>query len=358
MIPYKRIFWLLLTLLFAFSLTLTACEENTPKQKTPPMPEGSASMMPQKTETTRAAISKQAPPTASEPTPTPTSRPQTSLGIVIPGNTQGWLNSDIWLEAGDTLTMTASGTINIWPNCEETKVSAGFPNLDCILVTQIGPGGTNAFEPANENYPYPGGPVAALVGKVTGNAPILVGDQLVYTVDSAGMLAFAINDVSDMADNGGEFVVQLTIPYAISPTIRYGRWQESDIMLTAGQTFTVTASGNINMWPNCEETKDEQGFPGFDCSQTAAVGPNGTDAFSPGLEDYPLPGANTLALVGRVGNSNVFLIGEGGMFVAPQSGPLLLAINDTAYWKQDDQGIFIVTVNVGNPEEVINLQIP
>jgi hypothetical protein len=345
-------------LLFIFLLAFTACSQNTPEpssQARPgPMLEPSATQ-PAPTQAPEPSSTPLPAPTAT--IPLPTGRPQSGLGIVIPGNTQGWLSADVWLEAGDTITITAGGTINIWPNCEETKASAGFADLDCTLVTAIGPGGTSAFEPAKEDYPYPGGPVAALVGRVAEGAPFLAGDQRVYSVENSGMLAFAINDVSSLSDNGGEFVVQLTVPYAISPTVINGDWQQTGIVLAAGQAFTITASGSVNMWPNCEETKGEQGFPNFDCSVTAAVGPGGTDVFAPGQEDYPLPGANTLALIGRVGNSAAFVIGDGGAFVAPAGGPLLVATNDTAYWKQDDQGIFIVTVSLIESGEVINLEI-
>ncbi|MFZ6028729.1 MAG: hypothetical protein ACOYYS_13520 [Chloroflexota bacterium] len=349
----KKLRWLLL----ACGLALAACDQNASEPTIQVQP--SATLAPSTTQvkTTQAlqASSTLPPPTATAPSPT--DRPQSGLGIIVPGNTEGWLSSGVWLEAGDTITLSVSGTIDIWPNCEETKASAGFADLDCTLVTMVGPGGTNAFDPAKEDYPYPGGPVAALVGRVEGGAPFLIGEQLVRPVENSGVLAFAINDVTSMSDNGGEFVVQLTIPYAISPTIAHGDWQETGILLTAGQAFTVTASGAINMWPNCEETKAEQGYPNFDCSITAAVGPSGTDAFSPGQEDYPLPGANTLALLGRVGNGPIFVIGAGGVFTAPQSGPLLVTTNDTAYWKQDDQGIFIVTLIPGKTGETINLEL-
>lgn len=351
----KKLRWLLL----ACVLALAACDQNVSEPGTPAA-RPSATLAPSTTQVEATQLpeaSATSPPAPSATVPLPTSHPQSNLGIVIPGNTEGWLSADVWLEAGDVITMTASGTINIWPNCEETKAAAGFPDLDCARVTAIGPGGANVFEPAKEDYPYPGGPIAALVGRVAEGRSFLMGEQWVYSVENSGMLAFAINDVTSMPDNGGEFVVQLTVPYAISPTVPNGDWQETGILLSAGQAFTITAAGSINMWPNCEETKAEQGFPNFDCSVTAAVGPNGTDVFSPGQEDYPMPGANTLVLIGRVGNSAMFVIGEGGAFTAPQSGPLLITTNDTAYWKQDDQGIFTVTLVPGETGNVIHLEI-
>jgi len=279
-------------------------------------------------------------------TPTTQSPGETTLEILIPSTTLGWKSSGIWLQAGDSYALEAAGEVNIWPNCEETKVDAGFTNLDCGLVP-TGPEGTTAFDPADENegYPYPGGPIAALTVRVGEGEAILVGTGGTFTADATGFLQFAINDVTSVWDNTGEFTVDATVHFITSPAITKGSWSDTGIVLDAGEEFTITASGTINMWPNCEETKEEQGFPGFDCSLTSAVSPVGTDAFAPGLDDYPLPGENTLALVARVSNGPVFLVGESGTFITEAGGPLLLTTNDTGYWKQDDQGTFVIIIS-------------
>ena len=94
----------------------------------------------------------------------PVSAQETSgetITITIPGTRMGWLDTGIQLEPGDVFSVQSSGAINIWPNCEETKVEEGFPDLDCSLVT-FGPNGTTAFDPAPLDYPYPGGLLGAL----------------------------------------------------------------------------------------------------------------------------------------------------------------------------------------------------
>jgi len=268
-----------------------------------------------------------------------------TLPVVVPGTTLGWRGSGIWLQEGDSYTVAASGEVDIWPGCEDAKAEAGLPDIDCAEVP-AGPAGTVAFDAADdgEGFPYPGGPIAALVVRVGDGQPALVGTGGTFTADATGFLEFAINDVSNPGDNEGEFSVSVTVHVVASPETTRGAWSDTGVVLAAGEEFTISASGAINMWPNCEETKEEQGYPGFDCSRTSAVGPTGTDAFAPGQDDYPLPGENTLALVARVGNGPVFLVGNGGTFVADGDGPLLVATNDTGYWKQDDQGTFVIVV--------------
>ncbi len=245
-----------------------------------------------------------------------------TLPVVVPGTTLGWRGSGIWLQEGDSYTVAASGEVNIWPSCEDAKAEAGLPDIDCAEVP-AGPAGTVAFDAADdgEGFPYPGGPIAALVVRVGDGQPALVGTGGTFTADATGFLEFAINDVSSPGDNEGEFSVDVTVHVAASPEITRGAWSDTGAVLAEGEEFTISASGAINMWPNCEETKEEQGYPGFDCSLTSAVGPTGTDAFAPGQDDYPLPGENTLALVARVGNGPVFLVGNGGTFVADEDGP-------------------------------------
>ncbi|MBN2176165.1 MAG: hypothetical protein JW722_00735 [Demequinaceae bacterium] len=279
-------------------------------------------------------------------TPGPTQAEESTLPITVPGTTLGWSSTGVWLQAGESYILEASGEVNTWPNCEDTKVEAGYAELDCAQVP-AGPEGTDAFAVAaeGEGYPYPGGPIAALVVRVGEGEAILVGMGGTFVADATGFLQFAINDVTTVWDNEGEFVVSVVVHLVTYPEITKGSWSDTNFVLKAGDEFAISATGAINMWPNCEETKEEQGFPGFDCSLTSAVGPTGTDAFAPGREDYPLPGENTLALVARVGNGPVFLVGEGGAFTTDVGGPLLLATNDTGYWKQDDQGTFVVVIS-------------
>ena len=289
--------------------------------------------------------------------PSPTLPPQSTVGIIIPGSTTGWLQTGIWLQAGDEVAIQAGGTINIWPNCEETKAGAGYPDLDCTEVTEIGPDGTMVFGSAEEDYPYPGSGIAALIGRIGDEASaFLLGTEGTFIADADGFLQFAINDVESMDDNQDAFIAQVTIPYLLPQSIAATTWEDTGIILQPGDAFSITAVGTINMWPNCEATKVERGYPDIDCAETN-IGPNGTDLFAPGLEEYPLSGMNTMALIGRVGNGAAFVVGEGGDFVADSKGPLMLVTNDTLDWKKDDQGTFSVTIEVDGKEGSIQLTI-
>lgn len=303
-----------------------------------------------------ATVTVEASPTATV-LPTSTPLPQSTIRIVIPGNTTGWLRTGIWLRAGDEFSIQASGTINIWPNCASTKAGAGFPELDCKEVTEIGPAGTMVFGGAKPNYPYPEGGTAALVGRVGDEAStFLTGTEGTFTAPADGFLQFAINDVESMGDNQDEFIAQVTIPYGISQSIAAAPWIDTGIILQPGDRFSIEAGGKISMWPNCAATKVERGYPDIDCAKTV-VGPSGTDIFAPGLEEYPLPGENTMALIGRVGNDPAFVIGEGGEFTTESSGPLFLITNDTVEWKKDDWGTFTVTITVASAQNSVQLTI-
>ncbi len=269
-----------------------------------------------------------------------------AISVEVPGYRLGWINSNIWLNEGDIFTITVNGTIDIWPNCEETKAEAGYPDLDCVVVQQVGPNGVTVFGPALPSYPYPGGPNAALIGRV-GNAPsFLVGTGGTFTAPADGMLQFANNDIEYMEDNYGSFIVFVSLPYPIVVPPDNGVWYDTGIVLKKGDIFTITASGTINIWPNCEETKVEKGYPDLDCRLVQFLGPNGTPVFGPAEPGCPLPGANIGVLVARINGSPPFLVGAGGTFVAEFDGPLFVAVNDTEYWAQDDLGFFNVVISV------------
>lgn len=267
-----------------------------------------------------------------------------SLTITIPGTRQGWLDTGIQFEPGDVFSVQSSGAINIWPNCEETKVQEGFPDLDCALVT-FGPNGTTAFDPAPLDYPYPGGLLGALVGKIGDNQPFLIGEGGTFTAETSGLLELAINENFITEDNLGEFVAIVTVPEGIPLPSTNGVWQDTGLFIEAGQAFTINANGTVNIWPNCEETKVEQGYPDVDCA-LMNVTPDGTTVFPPALEGYPLPGANVGALVARIGDGAAFLVGSHGAFIAESSGNLFIAVNDTEFFSQDDEGNFEIVITL------------
>ncbi len=121
-------------------------------------------------------------------------------------------------------------------------------------------------------------------------------------------------------------------------------WADTTLQVAAGDRISFSASGTIDMWPNCEETKVAEGYPNINCAVVHHMGPDGTDLFPLGMGDYPMPNVKVMALVGRVGDGPAFLIGKKATVVMQQAGPLQLTANDPDWRKADDKGWYRVEV--------------
>jgi hypothetical protein len=89
----------------------------------------------------------------------------------------------------------------------------------------------------------------------------------------------------------------------------YRQWQSVGLFLKAGDQARLTASG---LWTYSPE-----------------VGLHGPEGGMPAPDYYPLPTARGGALLGRLGEAgNVFYVGHGLTYVAPEPGFLYLRIND------------------------------
>lgn len=265
--------------------------------------------------------------------------PADTQTFTIESTVTGWQDTTVALAMGDMFTIIGTGAVNIWPNCEDTKVEQGYPDLDCALTT-MGPNGTLAFDSAPENYPYPGALVGALVGRVGDGDAFLVGTGGTYTATTDGLLQFAFNDIVDMEDNFGTFGALVTIQDPIAVCCEENEWVDTGVQVIEAQNFTVTASGTINLWPECEEPNDEV-IPCADMEIDA----NGSQRLSAAPDDYPLPGAPVDSLIGRIGEEGEpFLIGASGTFVAETSGMLQVRINTTGDDAADDTGCFYVVI--------------
>ncbi|HEX2619161.1 MAG TPA: hypothetical protein VHL11_03410 [Phototrophicaceae bacterium] len=265
---------------------------------------------------------------------------ETTTSVIVPSGQVGWFDSGITLKVGDIYTIRADGVINLWPNCEETKAQEGYPDLDCSLVFAIGPNGTTAFDPAPMDYPYPGGLVAALVARIGESSSFLVGTGSTFIADSDGSLQFAMNDIVKMQDNSGEFVADITLKTPLSLPSNNGAWQDSGVCVVAGQSFTIAATGTINIFPECSDSDAGSDYTCTDMTVT----PNGTTALPPADADHPLPGANVGALVARIDEGDPFLVGTGGTFTAATAGCIQLAVNDTDDPSANDEGEFKVVI--------------
>ncbi len=116
-------------------------------------------------------------------------------------------------------------------------------------------------------------------------------------------------------------------------------WVDSGVAVTAGQTFTITASGAVNP---CFFTFS--GATSSDCKDYGPAGGIGPAQNVPGTATYPLPGANVVALLGRIDGGKPFLVSAGGVFTADSSGTLRFRVNDDPL--RNNSGAFTVTIEV------------
>jgi len=139
-----------------------------------------------------------------------------TIPVPVNGNTtEDWLETDILVAAGDTVTLTARGTVNFWDICETQKEEAGQPEIDCDTLI-FGPAGGDPLNLAGEPlpsdmslFPIPDAPPHSLVGRI-GENEFFIGEGGTFTAASDGLLAFRINDVD--ANNSGAFVVTIERP--------------------------------------------------------------------------------------------------------------------------------------------------
>jgi hypothetical protein len=128
-----------------------------------------------------------------------------------------------------------------------------------------------------------------------------------------------------------------TVEVAVSAEIC--GWQHADVALAAGDRVTFAASGEIVHWLSS------------DGSEAESCGPEGD---GPGACDVPTsrcclaPGLPDASLVGRIGDSPPFYIGQSKEFVASAPGELYLGINETACSGgcSDNSGSWAVRVTV------------
>jgi hypothetical protein len=181
-IQYKAIALFILL----FSLLLAGC---APGQMFGPTFTPTASITPTPTNTPIPTVTPTLPPTL---TPTPVIK---TFNITIPANVE-WLNTGVNLTDGQTLTISAAGTVN---------TNGGKPNG----ITLSPDGQTKnplcyAFNSANclMSDVFWG----TLVGKIENGAPFKVGSQLQLSVSNSGNLYLAVNDNEGFfSDNSGAF---------------------------------------------------------------------------------------------------------------------------------------------------------
>jgi predicted ester cyclase len=133
------------------------------------------------------------------------SAPTLDTSITIPGDVN-WLDSGIWVNVGDTFTISASGEVN--PCVDHPEVAVCYPHSAAGL-TEVGTVALGDPERAG-NYPMPGGTMAAVVGRIGQEQPFEVGTGGTFTASHDGMLQFRIND-EPLNNNQGAFTLRVIV---------------------------------------------------------------------------------------------------------------------------------------------------
>lgn len=146
--------------------------------------------------------------------------------------------------------------------------------------------------------------------------------------NSDGQLSRAEVAGNDLESGGGNRTTGVRQPPRAVVVNARQAWVDTGIDVRAGDLLHVTTTGRIAWAPNTTP---------IDANGTSSAGPNS-----------PLPGAGAGALIGKVANSEVFLVGanlEGHRVTA--SGRLFLQVNDDVL--TDNQGQFRTSVVIERP---------
>ncbi len=125
--------------------------------------------------------------------------------VIIVSAKQIWTDAQLTLQAGDRVSISATGRIVAYaPSAFERGV-----------VGEVGPEGTYRFSDGviDREFPLPaagGGPTPCygLIGRVGGGEPFFIGKQASVVADRDGRLELGINDF-DVSDNSGQFLVRV-----------------------------------------------------------------------------------------------------------------------------------------------------
>jgi Ca2+-binding EF-hand superfamily protein len=106
---------------------------------------------------------------------------------------QRWTDAGVDVRAGDTLTINASGSIQMSDNAQDTASPAGSRTgrraPDAPILNQS---------------------AGALIARIDDFGPVFVGDRRSMTAPASGRLYFSVND-DHLPDNSGEFVVTIGV---------------------------------------------------------------------------------------------------------------------------------------------------
>jgi hypothetical protein len=221
----------------------------------------------------------------------------------VPESTRIPVNTGVFVNRGDTVLLTASGTI--W---------AGV-----VATGQNGPEGWADLRTAGTEFPLPGARIYSLLGRIGGAtaAPFYIGQGTLFSANSSGQLFLQTND-NDPGNGNGAFSGRVQV-FRPSPSFeernisvpKSARSVLTGITVNNGDQVISEASSRI--WSGVVFTGD--------------TGPDGWEDAAPA--GFPLPGAAKFSLLGRIGGSMPFYAGQfSEMRHTGASGPLTLLIND------------------------------
>ncbi|NWF67986.1 MAG: hypothetical protein HXY40_02755 [Chloroflexi bacterium] len=127
-------------------------------------------------------------------------------------------------------------------------------------------------------------------------------------------------------------------------------WVRSQVTLASGQTFSVTARGQISVFSNCPEICTEGPVCATLCA-AVVTGPSGSVPVGSFLTldptwDFPILEAPLGALIGRISDGEPFLVGAVGTFAAQRDGTLQFRVNENSGALGDETGAFSVEIVV------------
>jgi hypothetical protein len=245
-----------------------------------------------------------------------------------------WQDAGVFLEAGQTVTISANGT---WGD------GAG--------MTDANGRASQVLFGRRTEIALPSAPVMLLVGKIgEDGVPFRVGTELRLTAPRAGQLFLMANDRFDtLFDNRGRMVVRIVMPRGgqSASAARRGNpdrqgnadqvrvtanasepWQDTGLYIEAGQAITILASGS---WG--------------DPAGTTNAGGRSSQILNGRRNEIAMPGAPVMMLIGRIGPQGApFRVGLRMEQVAPRGGNLFLMANDRFDMLYDNQGALRVTV--------------
>ena len=241
---------------------------------------------------------------ALSPQPAAQTQNQVTIAVVLD---QEWTDTGVYLRQGQTIRVTARGTMNWY---------TGACNGKCLST----PSG----------IPCPGGgpmrlglPCLSLLGRIgKGGRPFEVGGSVVFTAPTPGEFFLGVND-NYLPDNTGAWTATISSPSNFAQVrarqqttlsvVLNRAWTDTGVYLAQGQSFSVTARGTMNWYTGACDGK---------CLSTPAGIP------CPGGGPKRL-GLTCLSLIGLIGVSGrPFNVGDSLTLTAPAAGELFLGVND------------------------------